>query len=288
MRVMLVGASGQVGRACALSVPAGVTLHVSTHADLDITDPDCVARAVDEFRPDLLINAAAYTAVDKAESDEAAARLGNVDGPRFLAEAIARRAGARMVHLSTDFVFDGTATSPYTPDAVASPLSVYGKTKLAGEQAVVAALGERAVVLRTAWVYSATGNNFVRTMLRLMDRGNVRVVADQVGTPTSAASLAECIWHIAAARTGGVYHWTDAGTASWYDFAVAIADEATRCGLLANPCEITPITTAEYPTPARRPAYSVLDSTQTAARFGLERMHWKIRLRAVIEELRSA
>jgi dTDP-4-dehydrorhamnose reductase len=193
-----------------------------------------------------------------------------------------------MIHVSTDFVFDGNASSPYKVDAPTAPLSVYGATKLAGEQATLAALGDRAVILRTAWVYSATGNNFVRTMLRLMARGNVRVVADQVGTPTSAASLAEAIWSIAAAEAGGVFHWTDAGVASWYDFAVAIAEEGVRAGLLTNPVEVTPIVTSDYPTPARRPPYSVLDKSAAVQRFGLRQIHWKRRLRTVIEELCSA
>jgi dTDP-4-dehydrorhamnose reductase len=288
MRVLLVGASGQVGQACAKSVPAHVELRACTHADLDITNPASIAAVVNEFRPDVLINAAAYTAVDKAESDEPAARASNADGPRHLAAAVANLAGARMIHVSTDFVFDGKASSPYKPDAPTAPLSVYGATKLEGEQATLAALADRAVILRTAWVYSAGGNNFVRTMLRIMARGNVRVVADQVGTPTSAASLADAIWRIAAAHAGGVYHWTDAGVASWYDFAMAIAEEAARVGLLTTPVEVTPIATSDYPTPARRPPYSVLDKSSAVQRFGLTQIHWKTRLRAVIEELRSA
>ena len=288
MRALLVGSSGQAGQACLKSVPAHVELRACTHADLDITNPAQIAAVVDEFRPDVLINTAAYTAVDKAESDEPAARAGNADGPRLLAAAIARQPGARMIHVSTDFVFDGQGSSPYKPDSPTAPLSVYGATKLAGEQATLAELADRAVILRTAWVYSATGNNFVRTMLRIMARGNVRVVADQVGTPTSAASLAEAIWKIAAAKTGGVYHWTDAGVASWYDFAVAIAEEAARVGLLTSPVEVTPIATSDYPTPARRPSYSVLDKSSTVKAFGLNPVHWKTRLRAVIEELRSA
>jgi dTDP-4-dehydrorhamnose reductase len=288
MRVLLVGASGQVGRACVQAAPAHVVLSVRTHADLDIADAGSVAKVVNDFRPDVLVNAAAYTAVDRAESDEPAARRANAEGPHTLATAIARHAGARMLHLSTDFVFDGKASSPYKTDAPVSPLNVYGATKLAGERLVRDALGERAVVLRTSWVYSATGNNFVRTMLRLMTRGNVRVVADQIGTPTSAVSLAEAIWRISAAEAGGVHHWTDAGVASWFEFAVAIAEEATRAGLLTSPVEVTPIATSDYPTPARRPAYSVLDTSDTIARFGLNPVHWKTRLRAVIEELRSA
>jgi len=288
MRALLVGSSGQVGQACLTRVPAHVELRACTHADLDITDAAKIKTVVDEFRPDVLINTAAYTAVDKAESDEPAARACNTDGPRLLAAAIASRAGARMIHVSTDFVFDGKGSSPYPPDAPTGPSSVYGATKLAGEQATLAALADRAVILRTAWVYSASGNNFVRTMLRLMAKGDVRVIADQIGTPTSAASLAEVIWAIAAAKTGGVYHWTDAGVASWYDFAVAIAEEAARAGLLKNPVVVTPIATSDYPTPARRPSYSVLDKSSTAKAFGLNQVHWRTRLRTVIEELRRA
>ena len=167
-------------------------------------------------------------------------------------------------------------------------MNVYGATKLAGELAARAALGERVAIVRTAWVYSATGSNFVRTMLNLMKRGSVRVIADQVGTPTSAASLAEVIWRIAAEKAGGVFHWTDAGVASWYDFAVAIAEEASRAGLLTAPVEVTPIATSDYPTPARRPAYSVLDKSSTVARFGVKQVHWRVRLRTVIEQLRGA
>ena len=288
MRALLVGSSGQVGQACLQSVPAHVELRACTHVELDITDSAKIAAVVDEFRPDVLINTAAYTAVDKAESDKPAAQACNVDGPGRLAAAMARHAGARMIQISTDFVFDGRGSSPYKPDSPTGPHSVYGATKLAGEQATLSALGDRAVILRTAWVYSASGNNFVRTMLRLMAKGEVRVIADQVGTPTSAASLAETIWAIAAAKTGGVYHWTDAGVASWYDFAVAIAEEATRIGLLTKPVVVTPIATSDYPTPARRPSYSVLDKSSTAKAFGLHQVHWRTRLRTVIEELRSA
>jgi dTDP-4-dehydrorhamnose reductase len=287
-RVLLVGSSGQVGCACLQSVPAGFEVRACTHADLDITDAAAVSRVVDEFRPGVIINTAAYTAVDKAESELAAARLGNTEGPRNLALAAALHAGTHLVHISTDFVFDGRASSPYAPDARTGPLNVYGATKLEGEAAVLAALGGRVSIVRTAWVYSASGNNFVRTMLRLMARGSVRVIADQVGTPTSAVSLAQLIWRIAAERAGGVFHWTDAGVASWYDFAVAIAEEAIAAGLLPGPIDVVPITTSDYPTPARRPAYSVLDKSATVARFDMKPVHWRTRLRAVIAELRGA
>jgi dTDP-4-dehydrorhamnose reductase len=179
------------------------------------------------------------------------------------------------VHVSTDFVFDGKASSPYAPDAPTRPLGVYGATKRDGEIAA----GADALIVRTAWVYAAAGNNFVRTMLRLMaERDEVRVVADQIGTPTHAASLARAIWALAAAGSTGHYHWTDAGAASWYDFAVAIQEEALALGLLSRAVPIVPIRTVDYPTPAQRPAFSILDKTTTWAITGPAR-HWRAELR---------
>jgi dTDP-4-dehydrorhamnose reductase len=269
MRVLLVGARGQVGTACRVQAPAGVDLIALGHDDLDIADAAAVSGRVAELRPDLIINAAAYTQVDKAESEREAAHIGNMRGPANLAGALARVPLGRLIHLSTDFVFDGRGGSPYPVDAVTGPLSVYGESKLAGEVAVRECLGDRAVILRTSWVYSASGNNFLRTMLRLMARGPVRVIADQVGTPTSSYSLAEAIWKFASHPAGGTFHWTDAGVASWYDFAVAISEEAADAGILPSRAQVTPIATSEYPTPAKRPAYSV-------------------RLRGVIGEMRGA
>lgn len=285
---MLVGSTGQVARECLRRIPMGVEVRAFSHSELDITDGAAVATRVAEFAPQVLINAAAYTAVDKAESDSELAGRVNSDGPGHLAAAVARLDGARMIHLSTDFVFDGCAAQPYTVDAAARPLGVYGATKLSGEQAVRAALGERAAIVRTAWVYSANGNNFLRTMLRLMARGPVRVIADQVGTPTSAGALSEVLWRLVASNLGGTFHWTDAGVASWYDFAVAIAEEAAVARVLPALAEVTPITSAEYPTPARRPGYSVLDKSSTIQRLGVAPKHWRVRLREVIGELQSA
>ena len=287
-RVLLAGASGQVGLACARLAPAGVEMLALGHAEFDIGDAAAVSARIAQFQPDLIINAAAYTAVDKAESEHDAARRGNAAGPANLAAALAGRPDARLIHLSTDFVFDGRGSVPYAPEAATAPLGVYGASKLAGEQAVRERLGERALVLRTAWVYSANGNNFLRTMLRLMAKGPVRVVADQVGTPTSATSLAEVIWKFAGEPAGGVFHWTDAGVASWYDFAVAISEEAAAAGLLPAPASVTPIATPDYPTPARRPSYSVLDTSATTRRLGVAPVHWRTRLRAVLGELRGA
>ena len=235
----------------------------------------------------VVINAAAYTAVDKAESDADTAQRINAEGPGHLAAA-ARESGARLIHISTDFVFDGAASVPYRPDSPTHPLSVYGKTKRDGERAVLETLPEQSVIVRTAWVYGATGANFVRTMLRVMRaNGAARVVADQVGTPTAARYLAELLWRIAGqADISGIHHWTDAGVASWYDFAVAIAEEGAELGLLPPETTVAPITTDDYPTPARRPSYSVLDK-RSLAPYGLSPIHWRKRLRAVLKEIRS-
>ena len=271
MRMLVAGSGGQLGRALAASAPAGVTLIAPPEADFDIGNEVQVAAVVAAAKPDLLINAAAWTAVDKAEAEEAAALLVNATAVGHLAKAAAT-VGARFVQVSTDYVFDGQACQPYRPDTLPAPANTYGRTKLAGEQAA-AAHHPAPLIIRTAWVYAAQGNNFVRTMLRLMaERDEVRVVADQVGTPTHAASLARAIW--ALHGHSGVFHWTDAGITSWYDFAVAIQDEALRLGLLSVPKPIIPIATVDYPTPARRPAWSVLDKASSWAITGPAR-HWR-------------
>lgn len=283
MKVLVTGAGGQVGRMLLATCPAGVDLLACAHADLDIGDARAVAELVGRERPDTIINAAAYTAVDRAESEPETARRINSEGPGHLA-ASAEACGARLIHLSTDFVFDGQSCSPYRPEAPTSPLSVYGVTKRDGESAVLGKLSDRAVIVRTAWVYAAEGANFMRTMLRVMgERGAVRVVADQVGTPTAARPLAEALWQIAAQpQTRGIHHWTDAGVASWYDFAVAIAEEGAALGLLPPTVTVTPIATEDYPTPARRPPYSVLDKRSLTA-LGLTPVHWRQRLRETLK-----
>lgn len=286
-KVLITGAGGQVGRMLLETRPDKVEVIACTHADLDIGAAEAVHNYVRRHRPALIINAAAYTAVDKAESEPDFAHRINAEGPGHLAGA-ARECGARLIHISTDFVFDGAASVPYRPDAATHPLSVYGKTKRDGEQAVLQALPEQSTIVRTAWVYAATGANFVRTMLRIMGaNGAVRVVADQVGTPTAARSLAETLWRIAAnAEIRGIHHWTDAGVASWYDFAVAIAEEGAALGLLSPEIAVVPIATADYPTSARRPPYSVLDKCSLVA-LGISPIHWRKRLRAVLKEIPS-
>lgn len=286
MKVLVTGGGGQVGLTLIRSVPAHVSLLTTSHKELDIADAEAVRAYIGAHSPQVIINAAAHTAVDRAESEPELARRINSEGPRHLAIA-ARDTGARLLHISTDFVFDGAASSPYKPDAATNPLSAYGKTKLEGERSVLEVLPERSVIVRTAWVYAAFGNNFVRTMLRIMNaNGAVRVVADQVGTPTAADGLAETLWMILARpEIRGVHHWTDAGVASWYDFAVAIAEEGAQRDLVPDDVTVMPITTADYPTPARRPAYSVLDKASLIAK-GFTPVHWRKRLRGVLEEVR--
>ena len=287
-KVLITGAGGQVGRALLDTAPDNLVVVACAHADLDIGAREAVLDCIRRERPDVVINAAAYTAVDKAESEPEAAERINAEGPRHLAAA-AREYGARLIHISTDFVFDGAAPVPYRPDSATNPLGVYGRTKRDGERAVLDALSERSAIVRTAWVYAPTGANFVRTMLRIMRaNGAVRVVADQVGTPTAARSLAEALWRIGSnPEISGLHHWTDAGVASWYDFAVAIAEEGVELGLVPSAVTVEPITTADYPTPARRPSFSVLDKRSLAA-YGLVPIQWRKRLRAMMREIPSA
>jgi dTDP-4-dehydrorhamnose reductase len=279
MKILIAGSGGQLGRALQATAPAHVTLIAPPEAGFDITDAANVAATLAAHSPDLVINAAAYTAVDKAESEPDRARLVNATAVAHLAAHT-----PALVQVSTDFVFDGTAHAPIPPDAIPAPLGVYGVTKREGEQA--AARNARALIVRTAWVYAAEGANFVHTMLRLMrERDEVRVVADQLGTPTHATSLARALWSLIDARTTGLHHFTDAGTASWYDFAVAIQEEALALGLLPRAVPVLPIRTQDYPTPARRPAYGVLDKTATWAITGVPN-HWREELRRCLRDLK--
>lgn len=282
MKALIVGAHGQLGRALQASAPQGVEICAHDVDTLDITDAAAVTALIERERPALLLNAAAYTAVDKAESDEAAAYAVNAVAVGILADA-ARSVGARFAHVSTDFVFDGGAGKPYGVDAPTNPLGAYGRTKLAGELAA----GADALIVRTAWVYAPTGANFVRTMLRLMSaHPQVRVVADQIGTPTYAPGLAAALWALAGQGASGIYHYTDAGVASWYDFAVAIQEEAISIGLLESAVPVIPIATAEFPTPAIRPSYSVLDKSKTWAALGGPVPHWRANLRTMLNEIK--
>jgi dTDP-4-dehydrorhamnose reductase len=287
IRVLVTGAGGQLGRALLANSPAEFSVLGLARADCDITDRAAVESLLERERPGLLINAAAYTAVDRAEEEPEAAHGANATAPGNLASACAARR-IRCLHVSTDFVFDGRRATPYPPDADPAPLGVYGASKLAGETAVLAS-GAEALILRTGWVYSELGHNFLRTMLRLhSERDLISVVADQVGTPTSAQSLAGALWAAAGRpQLSGIYHWSDAGVCSWYDFAQAIGEEALALGVLTKTAQVRPIRSEDYPTPARRPSYSVLDKTRSWRDFELEPRHWRSELRDVLGNIKD-
>ncbi|KPF94006.1 dTDP-4-dehydrorhamnose reductase [Novosphingobium sp. AAP83] len=280
MKALVTGVNGQVGKALLRTAPKGWTCVPLDRAALDLSDRDALIRMVDAEEPDVVFNAAAYTAVDKAESEPDLAQAINARAPAALAAALLRT-GGKLVQVSTDFVFDGTAGHGYRPEDLRNPQSVYGTSKAAGEDAA----GDAAIIVRTSWVYAAGGANFVRTMLRLMrERDELRVVADQIGSPTWATGLARTLWGLAMADKRGIWHHRDAGVASWYDFAVAIAEEATAIGLLHRVPHIVPIATTDYPTPARRPSFSVLDVSATRAALGDEAVHWRANLRKMLKE----
>ncbi len=282
----MVGGGGQVGRAVMATIPAHHEATAKTRVELDIGDEAAVTALLAETGARWLINAAAYTAVDLAEDQPEQATAINDTAVGVLARA-ASQARCRLIHLSTDFVFDGASNRAYLPTDQPNPLSVYGATKWAGEGR---ALGGTGIVLRTSWVYAAQGRNFVLTMLRLMrERPEVKVVCDQIGAPTFAPSLARAIWgFIDADALPGIYHWTDLGVASWYDFAVAIQEEALVRGLLTRAVPVVPIKSAAYPTRARRPAFSVLDTDSARAAVAVPASHWRSNLRMMMDELRTA
>lgn len=284
MRVLLTGADGQVGRELQITKPDHTALIRCGHTRLDIADEIAVQQMVHESRPGMIINAAAYTNVDQAEEAPDLAFEVNAEGPAHLARA-AQTVGAAFIHLSTDFVFDGRKSFPYEPLDEHNPLGVYGRSKSIGEQKVLQELGPKALIVRTAWVYQARGQNFVNTMLRLMqNKESLGVVADQVGTPTWARSLANMLWDMIAHGATGVYHWSDAGVATWYDFALGIQEEALRLGYLDRKVQVEPMTTKDFPTKAARPAYSVLDKTSSWDKLGYKGRHWRQNLRQMLKE----
>lgn len=286
MKVLVLGGGGQVARAVAESVPDYSSVIVQSRQDLDVTNEAALMAAVASAEPDWIVNGAAYTAVDRAESEPDTARAINDTAVGTMSRA-ASRYGCRLLHMSTDFVFDGKSARAYAPCDPTNPRSVYAATKLGGEKQ---AAQSNAVILRTAWVYASTGRNFALTMLRLMrEKQEVRVVADQIGTPTWATGIAHAIWGLlSVSASPGIYHWTDLGVATWYDFAVAIQDEALARGLLSRAIPVIPIGTEDYPTPAQRPAFSVLDTRATRALVKVPAQHWRHHLRSMLDELRTA
>jgi dTDP-4-dehydrorhamnose reductase len=288
VRVLLTGAAGQLGHALIASAPPEVQLLATDRRQLDLADAQACRDAVLEHRPDWVLNAGAYTAVDRAESEADRAMAVNAEAPRALAQAL-QQSGGRLLQISTDFVFNGAQGTPYQPQQGHDPLGVYGASKAAGEAAVAECLDpERRCILRTSWVYGPVGHNFLRTMLRLLaEREQIAVVADQVGCPTATSGLAQACWAVLQRRVSGVQHWSDAGAASWYDFAVAIAELAVRGGVLERSAAVRPIATEDYPTPAMRPSYSLLDCRSTRDALALPPQHWRQALAAVISDLKA-
>jgi dTDP-4-dehydrorhamnose reductase len=290
VRVLLTGRHGQLGRALMARAPEGVEVIPMGRDELDLADAAACRAAVERHRPDWVLNAGAYTAVDRAETEVALAEAVNAGAPGAFAEALAA-SGGRLLQVSTDFVFDGEQGHPYRPEQPVRPLGVYGASKAEGERRAAAALPpERLCVLRTSWVYGPVGANFCLTMLRLHRAKAAAgeplgVVADQVGCPTATHGLAEACWRAIGQGLGGRHHWSDCGAASWYDFAVAIGELAARRALIEQPAAVRPIGTADYPTPARRPSYSLLDCTATRRALGLEGQHWQAALAEVLAQV---
>ena len=298
MIVLLTGGAGQLGHELRRQLPSGVELIATSRAGgdgllpLDLADPQACRQAVLDLRPDWVLNSGAYTAVDRAESEPELAHAVNGGAPRALAEALLQT-GGRLLQLSTDFVFNGNQGTPYRPEQARDPLGVYGASKAAGELAVEQVLGGsgRGVIVRTSWVMGPVGRNFALTMLGLhRERGAagqaLAVVADQVGGPTCTHTLAAACWRVL--QTGleaPVLHWSDAGAASWYDVAVAVGELGQQLGLVEQPAAVRPITSAEYPTPARRPSYSLLACSSSRALLGLEPTHWRTALLQLLAQL---
>ena len=283
MKALIIGANGQLGRSLAASAPQGFEIVSHNRLTLDITDVSAVDRTIRDAEADIVLNAAAYTAVDRAEEEVDLAFAVNAAAVGIMADAV-RNTGGRFVHVSTDFIFDGESSRPYTIDAVPNPLSAYGRSKLAGESQA----GSDTLIFRTSWVYAPHSTNFVLTMLRLMrTRNRLGVIADQIGTPTYAQDLAAAIWALAVGGHVGTYHYSDSGVASWYDFAFAIQEEALAIGLLDKAIPVEPVATSDYPTAARRPHYSVLDKSLTIAALGRTPPHWRVNLRKMLKEIRD-
>ncbi|AFY77360.1 dTDP-4-dehydrorhamnose reductase [Pleurocapsa sp. PCC 7327] len=292
-RILVTGIHGQLGQELKQTLaPLGEVIGVGRET-MDLTQPNAIRQAIAQAKPDLIVNAAAYTAVDKAETEVELANAINAIAPAIMAQEC-QQLGATLLHVSTDYVFDGKKNTPYLEEDSPNPLSVYGKSKLAGEAAIAQACQSH-IILRTAWVYGTCGkSNFVKTMLRLgKEREEIRVVADQVGSPTWAPDIARAIAKLAidsdkmGEATRGIYHFTNSGVASWYDFAIAIFEQARQLGFPLKIRQVVPITTAEYPTPAKRPAYSVLSGQKISAILGTHPLYWRDSLRQMLEQLAS-
>ena len=289
-RILLVGAAGQLGHDLSQTLQSQGEVTAVSRAELDLTQTDAIRQTVQSVAPQVIVNAAAYTAVDKAETDEDTAKAVNAIAPTVLAEE-SQKLGATLVHVSTDYVFNGRKNTPYLETDMPEPLGIYGQTKLMGEDGIRQSC-DRHIILRTAWVYGTHGKgNFVKTMLRLgAERDELRVVVDQVGSPTWTMDLANAITALVQRNQTsddvlGLYHYANSGVISWYDFAIAIFEEARTIGFPVAIQRVMPITTAEYPLPAQRPAYSSLSNRRIADTLGTTPPHWRESLRNMLTEL---
>ena len=289
MKVLITGKDGQLGHELLKTSPADVDCLACGKQELDITSLESIQSAVSAFPPDVIINAAGYTAVDKAEEQREVAFQVNAAGVRNIISVIKPK-GIKLIHLSTDFVFSGNSNKPYVPSSPVDPIGVYGKSKAEGEKIILDEYPDNSLILRTSWLYSTHGHNFVKTMLRLMqEHDELKIVSDQTGTPTWARGLARVIWSFCKlSDVSGIFHWTDDGEATWFDFAVAIQDEALDIGILDNKINIIPVRTVDYPTPAKRPSYSVLDKQSTWDIIGLRSPDWRKSLREMLAEFKNS
>ncbi|NCS52442.1 MAG: dTDP-4-dehydrorhamnose reductase [Microcystis aeruginosa G13-05] len=286
-KVLLIGAKGQVGQELQLTLPQlGEVISIGRE-ELDLTNSEKIGQLIREIHPDYLVNAAAYTAVDKAESEPELAYYINAKAPKIMAES-AEKIQAKFLHISTDYVFDGRKNTPYLETDLTNPLGVYGQSKLRGEEEIKT-VNSQAIILRTAWVYGSYGkSNFVKTMLRLgKEREELKVVVDQVGSPTWAKDIAAAITQllINADNPAGIYNFSNSGVASWFDLTKAIFEEAKISGIPLKIQRVIPITTAEYPTPAARPAYSVLSGQKISQQLGYIPSYWRDSLKAMLNQL---
>jgi dTDP-4-dehydrorhamnose reductase len=288
-RILLTGADGQLGNELQQTLaPLGEVIAL-TRQELDLSQGEQIRQLVQQVRPSMIVNSAAYTAVDKAESEVELAQAVNGMAPKIMAEE-AEKIGALLLQVSTDYVFDGQKNTPYLETDPTHPLSSYGKSKLAGEVGIQEVVTDNYLILRTAWVYGVYGKgNFVKTMLRLgQDREELRVVADQVGSPSWAKDIADAIAQLLQSETTGIYHFTNSGVVSWYDFAIAIFEEARALGFPLKVQRVIPITTADYPTPAVRPAYSVLSGKKITETLGDYPPYWRDSLRKMLKQLQTS
>jgi dTDP-4-dehydrorhamnose reductase len=289
MNVIITGANGQLGCELQQIKNEKLTIHAFNSSQLNITDFEQAQAIITSIKPDFIINAAAYTAVDKAESSSDAAFAVNATGVENLAN-ICKKNNVKLIHVSTDFIFDGSKSTPYKITDTPMPLGVYGSSKLQGENTIREILPKSSCIIRTAWVYSIYGNNFVKTMLRLMqEKDELSIVCDQVGTPTWASGLANTIWQLVLnteADLPALLHWTDNGVTTWYDFAVSIQELAFDKGLITKNIPISAIPSSAYPTEAKRPSFSVLDKTEVEQVLGENTIHWRKQLSTMLDVLK--